>query len=263
MGFGQESGLELQDAFAKMVIAGSFSFASEVERICFGQIAQRIIGKSVDLVIRTIRRDEDFPPDIAGIASQKYTFAITMTNQSYYTRNKSYMVNSIIASYGRQRAIPQVGASSSNRQSAYRRGSAASTSTENALSYTQTDATLSLQTPPSSPAIFRTTDKDAPSPHLTDTPENNSARKRLYLTILLKMDRKLDKQEITGGSAKHLIQLLKDLHLRMERKLNRKVQNARLLAFTGTKKKSFATISTAFGMTFAHQLPRLCHVASC
>ncbi|XP_072149165.1 uncharacterized protein [Setaria viridis] len=243
--------------------------------ICFGQIAQRIIGKSVDLVIRTIRRDEDFPPDIAGIASQKYTFAITMTNQSYYTRNKSYMVNSIIASYGRQRAIPQVGASSSNRQSAYRRGSAASTSTENALSYTQTNATLSLQTPPSSPAIFRTTDKDAPSPHLTDTPENNSARKRLYLTILLKMDRnlirnkkkrKLDKQEITGGSAKHLIQLLKDLHLRMERKLNRKVQNARLLAFTHThtqKKKSFATISTAFGMTFAHQLPRLCHVASC
>uniref|UniRef100_K3Y0Z7 Replication factor A C-terminal domain-containing protein n=1 Tax=Setaria italica TaxID=4555 RepID=K3Y0Z7_SETIT len=128
---------------------------AEVERICFGQIAQRIIGKSVDLVIRTIRRDEDFPPDIAGIASQKYTFAITMTNQSYYTRNKSYMVNSIIASYGRQRAIPQVGASSSNRH----------------------------------PAIFRTTDKDAPSPHLTDTPENNSARKRLYLTILLKMDR--------------------------------------------------------------------------
>ncbi|CAL5077052.1 unnamed protein product [Urochloa decumbens] len=75
---------------------------AEAEMICFGQLAQHIIGKPVDQVLRTVRRDEQFPPDIAGVVSQKYTFVLTITNQSFYTRNRSFMINSIIASYGRQ-----------------------------------------------------------------------------------------------------------------------------------------------------------------
>jgi len=76
--------------------------------ICFGPLAQRIVGRSVDSMMRTVRRDEDFPPDIAGIVSHKFTFAINMTSQSFYTRIKKYMVTSIITSYGRQRAIPHL-----------------------------------------------------------------------------------------------------------------------------------------------------------
>ncbi|CAN6372249.1 unnamed protein product [Urochloa humidicola] len=57
----------------------------EAEMICFGQLGQRIVGKPVDQVIRTVRRDEEFPPDVAGIVSQKYTFVVTVANQSFYT----------------------------------------------------------------------------------------------------------------------------------------------------------------------------------
>lgn len=76
--------------------------------ICFSPTAQRLVGKTVDCMMRTVRRDEDFPPDIAGLVSQKFTFAITMTSQSLYTRTKKYAVNSIVTSYGRQRNIPHI-----------------------------------------------------------------------------------------------------------------------------------------------------------
>ncbi|CAL5056832.1 unnamed protein product [Urochloa decumbens] len=57
----------------KLVFVASDGTA-EAEMICFGQVGQRIVGKPVEHLMRTVRRDEEFPPDIAGIVSQKYTF---------------------------------------------------------------------------------------------------------------------------------------------------------------------------------------------
>lgn len=84
--------------------------------ISFGQIAQHIVGKPVEQVMRTVRRDEDYPSDIAGIVTKKYTFGITISNHSCYTRNRSFVVNSIIAIHGRDRPISQATAGSSSRQ---------------------------------------------------------------------------------------------------------------------------------------------------
>ncbi|CAN6208301.1 unnamed protein product [Urochloa humidicola] len=167
----------------KLVFVASDGTA-EAEMICFGQIAQRIVGKPVEHVMRTVRRDEKFPPDIAGIVSQKYTFIVTVANQSFYTRDRSFMVNSIAASYGRQRAIPQAAAGSSNRRLSSPRNPAASTSARNTVSFSPRDtppATMRQHTPPpprDSPAI-ETLQKDAPPLEPLDTPKTHSARKRL------------------------------------------------------------------------------------
>ncbi|CAO2189268.1 unnamed protein product [Urochloa humidicola] len=155
---------------------------AEAEMICFGQVAQRIIGKPVEQVLRTVRRDEDFPPDIAGVVSQKYTFVLTITNQSFYTRNRSFMVNSIIASYGRQRAIPQAEGSSSSRRLPYPRGTAPSTSARNNTSFSPRHAlqpTMQHHTPPRSPASIQTSSQDAPPLDLLETPTTHSTKRKL------------------------------------------------------------------------------------
>lgn len=38
--------------------------------VCFGQVAQRNVRKPVEQVMRTARRDEDFPHDIAGVVTR-------------------------------------------------------------------------------------------------------------------------------------------------------------------------------------------------
>ncbi|CAL4928117.1 unnamed protein product [Urochloa decumbens] len=165
----------------KLVFVASDGTA-EAEMICFGQIGQRIVGKPVEQVMRTVRRNEEFPPDIAGIVSQKYTFTVTVANQSFYTRNRSFMVCSIIASYGRQRAIPQAAASSSSRRPSNPRDPAASFSAKNTMNsetrHTPPVRTHHHATPRGSPTT-EILQKDAPPLDLLETPETHSARKRL------------------------------------------------------------------------------------
>ncbi|CAN6242252.1 unnamed protein product [Urochloa humidicola] len=149
--------------------------------ICFGQLAQCMIGKPVDQVIRTVRHDEESRPYVAGIVSQKYTFSVTVANQSLYTRHISFMVNSIIASYGRQRVIPHGGTSSSSRRSSYLRdGSTSGFERNSAISTSVRTPTTTVRrhTPPHSPATTETLAKDAPR-DTVDTPESRTARKRL------------------------------------------------------------------------------------
>ncbi|CAL5061540.1 unnamed protein product [Urochloa decumbens] len=165
----------------KLVFVASDGTA-EAEMICFGQIGQRIVGKPVEQVMRTVRRDEEFPPDIAGIVSQKYTFTVTVANQSFYTRNRSFMVSSIVASYGRQRAIPQAVATLSSRRLSSSRDPTASPSVKNAASSgprrTQ-PATMHDHTPPQDAPTTQILQKDVPHSDVLNTPEAHSARKRL------------------------------------------------------------------------------------
>jgi replication factor A1 len=56
----------------------------EAEMICFGDIARRIIGKPVQQLLRTATSSNAYPGDIARLVSLKFTFAVTLTQQSYY-----------------------------------------------------------------------------------------------------------------------------------------------------------------------------------
>ncbi|CAL4928398.1 unnamed protein product [Urochloa decumbens] len=165
----------------KLVFVASDGTA-EAEMICFGQIGQRIVGKPVEQVIRTVRRHEEFPPDIAGIVSQKHTFVVTVSNQSFYTRNRSFMVSSIIASYGRQRAIPQAVAGCCSRRLDNPRNSASSTAVTDAANTSSRHtppATMHQHTPPRELLATEVLQKNTPPLDILDTPETRSTRKRL------------------------------------------------------------------------------------
>ncbi|KAL6633538.1 hypothetical protein ACP70R_026209 [Stipagrostis hirtigluma subsp. patula] len=82
--------------------------SAEDEMIAFGDIARRIVGKPVQAVLRASRYSDDVPPDVAAVVSLRFTFAINVTEQSYYRSYKSYVVNSIVTAYGRQAALPRL-----------------------------------------------------------------------------------------------------------------------------------------------------------
>ena len=74
--------------------------------IAFAAVAQSIVGKPVETVMRSIRNRDNIPPDIAAIVSSKFTFSVAMAESSFSKPKKSYQINSILHNYGKQRALP-------------------------------------------------------------------------------------------------------------------------------------------------------------
>ncbi|XP_066385069.1 uncharacterized protein [Miscanthus floridulus] len=56
----------------------------EAEMICFGDVARRIIGKTVQQLLRTSPHANTYPLDVTKIVSLRFTFAVALTQQSYY-----------------------------------------------------------------------------------------------------------------------------------------------------------------------------------
>ncbi|KAL6909788.1 hypothetical protein ACP4OV_001447 [Aristida adscensionis] len=48
------------------------------------------------------------PPDLSAIVSLRFTFGITLTEQSFFKPTKTYQVNSIVTSHGRQPSVHQL-----------------------------------------------------------------------------------------------------------------------------------------------------------
>ncbi|RLM56191.1 replication protein A 70 kDa DNA-binding subunit-like [Panicum miliaceum] len=55
----------------------------ESEMIAFAGIAHRIVGKPVETIMRSARNRDNIPADIAAIVSSKYTFSVTMSEESF------------------------------------------------------------------------------------------------------------------------------------------------------------------------------------
>lgn len=81
---------------------------AEAQMFCFDNIARRIVGKSCEAVVKSMKRSSGTPPDLAAIVSQKFTFAVSITDSSFDTMTKVFRIESIITSHGRQRTIPQI-----------------------------------------------------------------------------------------------------------------------------------------------------------
>ncbi|CAO2035273.1 unnamed protein product [Urochloa humidicola] len=152
---------------------------AEAEMICFGSTAVRIVGKSCDYVMRSVSQGHSVPPPIAAIVSEKFTFAIKLTDDSYRIEKKTFIVSSVITSYGKQRTVPRFKAS-------------AGTFSHNFTNVLPTKQAFTGPPPPTvhkllphnpspqTPRVVQLTDKDAP-PFEPETPEDPSARKRLFI----------------------------------------------------------------------------------
>lgn len=82
---------------------------------CFDTVARHIVGKSCEIVLRSVTEQSPIPPDLAQIISLKFTFRVTIDNQSLFQQTSCpnvFRINSIVAAHGRQRSLPmQIGIS--------------------------------------------------------------------------------------------------------------------------------------------------------
>jgi hypothetical protein len=80
---------------------------------CFDTVARHIVGKSYEIVLRSVTERSPIPPDLAQIISLKFTFRVTIDNQSLFqqtNRPNVFRINSIVVAHGRQRSLPmQIG----------------------------------------------------------------------------------------------------------------------------------------------------------
>ncbi|CAN6342885.1 unnamed protein product [Urochloa humidicola] len=152
---------------------------AEAEMICFGSTATRIVGKSCDYVMRSARQGQNVPPTIAAIVSEKFTFTIKLTDDSYRFPKKTFIINSVITSHGKQRVIPQIqtiGESSAHVSSSR-------LLIQNPPTDTHIPTTTALQTSLRTPQTTQPETVDAP-PFEPNTPDDLSVRKRLFSSCI-------------------------------------------------------------------------------
>jgi hypothetical protein len=73
---------------------------------CFDNIAKHIVGKPCSYLLGSAPNTTTIPAEIASIISLKFTFAVGYTQESYWGLEKVFLINSIVAAYGRN---PPVG----------------------------------------------------------------------------------------------------------------------------------------------------------
>jgi hypothetical protein len=76
---------------------------------CFNNVARQIVGKSCEIVLRGVSDHSPIPPDLAQIISLKFTFRITVDDQSFFQKNNHpnvLRINSIVTAHGRQQSLP-------------------------------------------------------------------------------------------------------------------------------------------------------------
>jgi hypothetical protein len=78
---------------------------TEAEMFCIDGIAKQIIGKPCEFLIKTLGVSRSIPPDLSAIIGLKFTFAVNININSYYSRDMILNVNSILQAHGRQQPL--------------------------------------------------------------------------------------------------------------------------------------------------------------
>ena len=67
---------------------------------CFDGIAQQIVKKSCESLFHLPNRISGTPPGLTAIVGNKYTFAVGLTSESYYSKNtREYQVKYIMEDF--------------------------------------------------------------------------------------------------------------------------------------------------------------------
>jgi hypothetical protein len=68
----------------------------------------------VQQILRSATSPTRYPPEITRIISLRFTFAVALSQQSYYRQQKTYQVISVVTAFGNQPATPSgIGSGSS------------------------------------------------------------------------------------------------------------------------------------------------------
>ncbi|AQK50855.1 hypothetical protein ZEAMMB73_Zm00001d049590 [Zea mays] len=93
----------------KLTFMGSDGTAT-AQMFCFDTVAQHVVGRSCETVLKQVTEAAPIPPDLAQIVSLKFTFRVTVSNQTFSQREQRptvLQINSIVAVHGRQRSLPK------------------------------------------------------------------------------------------------------------------------------------------------------------
>jgi hypothetical protein len=74
----------------------------EAEMFCFDTIAKQIVGKSCEFLLRTLDASQSTPKDLRAIVGLKFTFAVNININSYYSKQRILNVNSVLQAHGRE-----------------------------------------------------------------------------------------------------------------------------------------------------------------
>jgi hypothetical protein len=78
------------------------------EFFCFDSVAKRIVGKPCEALLRSMDISGNTPPELTAIVGLKFTFAINININSFYSTAKIFNVDSILETHGRQESVPRI-----------------------------------------------------------------------------------------------------------------------------------------------------------
>jgi hypothetical protein len=75
---------------------------TEVEMFCFDSIAEQIVGKPCEFLVKTMDVLGNTPSDFSAIIGLKFKFVVTVNINSFYAKKRIFNVSSIVQTYGKQ-----------------------------------------------------------------------------------------------------------------------------------------------------------------
>jgi hypothetical protein len=71
----------------------------------FDAVARQIVGKPCEILVKSMNISASTPTELSSIIGLRFTFAISININSYYSRERIFNVNSVIEAHGRQQAL--------------------------------------------------------------------------------------------------------------------------------------------------------------
>jgi hypothetical protein len=81
---------------------------TEAEFFCFDSVVKRIVGKPCESLLKSMDISGSAPPCLAAIIGLKFTFAINININSFYSTEKIFNVDSILEAHGRKQPVKAV-----------------------------------------------------------------------------------------------------------------------------------------------------------
>jgi hypothetical protein len=78
---------------------------AEAEMFCFDTVARQIVGKPCEILVRSMNVSTSIPAELSNIIGPRFTFAINININSYYSRERIFNVNSVIEVHGRYETL--------------------------------------------------------------------------------------------------------------------------------------------------------------
>jgi hypothetical protein len=75
---------------------------------CFDTIARQIVEKPCEFLIKSMNISTNTPAELSAIIGLKFTFAINININSYYSKEGIFNMNSIIEAHERHQTITDI-----------------------------------------------------------------------------------------------------------------------------------------------------------